>query len=205
MRARWGSFSAVARTYTVASAVPSSTFDRTLRPMRDGGARTRAIRGASSYLRAVDEAKLKEKLRLIEALFAGATTDGERVAAGEARKRIQLRLAGIEKIDAPIEYRFSMPDAWSRKIFRALLRRYDLKPYRYRGQRHATIMVRASKSFVNDTLWPEYQQISDVLRSFIDETTDRVIAESIHDDSSDVTEVAQPAQLTAAARDVEEA
>jgi len=40
----------------------------------------------------MDEAKLLEKLRFIEALFAGATTDGERIAAGEARKRIQLRL-----------------------------------------------------------------------------------------------------------------
>ena len=40
----------------------------------------------------MDEARLLEKLRAIEALFAGATTDGERVAAAEARKRIQLRL-----------------------------------------------------------------------------------------------------------------
>jgi hypothetical protein len=36
----------------------------------------------------MDEAKLIEKLRLIEAPFAGATTEGERVAAGEARSRI---------------------------------------------------------------------------------------------------------------------
>ncbi|MFI5297481.1 MAG: hypothetical protein ACHREM_05230 [Polyangiales bacterium] len=150
----------------------------------------------------VDEAKLKEKLRLIEALFAGAATDGERVAAGEARKRIQLRLAGVEKLDPPIEFRLSMPDAWSRRVMRALLRRYDLKPYRYSGQRHATLMVRVSKTFMNETLWPEYQQIVSVLRSFIDETTDRVIAEMIHDDSSDAVEVAQPAQLAGPPVDV---
>jgi hypothetical protein len=37
----------------------------------------------------MDEAKLLEKLRLIEALFAGATTAGEPVAAAEAKRRIQ--------------------------------------------------------------------------------------------------------------------
>ena len=48
-------------------------------------------------------ARLLEKLRAIEALFAGATTDGERVAAAEARKRIQLRLKVIEEADPPVE------------------------------------------------------------------------------------------------------
>lgn len=35
--------------------------------------------------RAMDEAKLIEKLKLIEALFAGATTEAERMAAAEAK------------------------------------------------------------------------------------------------------------------------
>lgn len=51
----------------------------------------------------MDEAKLREKLARIEALFAGATTDGERVAAAEARRRIQLRLQAVEQNDPPIE------------------------------------------------------------------------------------------------------
>jgi hypothetical protein len=40
----------------------------------------------------VDEAKLRDRPARIEALFAGATTDGERIAAAEARRRIQARL-----------------------------------------------------------------------------------------------------------------
>src|SRR5258706_2686653 len=98
----------------------------------------------------MDEAKLREKLSRIEALFAGATREGERVAAGEARRRIQERLQGVEKIDPPVEYRFSLPDTWSRKLFLALLRRYELKPYRYRGQRRTTVMVKAPAPFVNE-------------------------------------------------------
>jgi hypothetical protein len=152
----------------------------------------------------MDEAKLREKLAKIEALFAGATTDGERIAAAEARKRIQLRLQSAEQREAPIEFRFSATDAWSRKILIALLRRYDLKPYRYRGQRHTTVMVKAPKSFVNDTLWPEYQQIAAAMRSYIDQVTDRIVADVIHRDASDPVERAESRQLVASSVNVDD-
>jgi hypothetical protein len=51
----------------------------------------------------MEEAKLREKLARIEALFAGATTEGEKVAADEARWRIQLRLQTVQQSDPPIE------------------------------------------------------------------------------------------------------
>jgi len=143
----------------------------------------------------MDEAKLLEKLRLIEALFAGATTAGERVAAAEAKRRIQARLEAVEKIDPPIEYRFTMADAWSRRVFLALLRRYELKPYRYHGQRRTTVMVRASKPFVTETLWPEFEQLSQTLHTYLDEITSRVVAQVIHEDSSEATEVPEARQL----------
>lgn len=142
----------------------------------------------------MDEAKLRERLARIEALFAGATTEGERVAAAEARRRIQLRLEGMEAVAPPIEYRFTMADSWSRKLFVALLRRYDLKPYRYRGQRRTTVMVRVPERFVDETLWPEFQQLSATLREYLEDVTDRIIGDAIHADQSDAGEVAQPVQ-----------
>lgn len=72
----------------------------------------------------MDEAKLLEKLRAIEALFAGATTPGERAAAADARARIQLRLDKMAEEAPPVEYRFTLADGWSRKLFMALCRRY---------------------------------------------------------------------------------
>ena len=42
----------------------------------------------------MDEARLIEKLQRIEALFAGAATAGEKVAAERARQRIVERLQG---------------------------------------------------------------------------------------------------------------
>jgi len=143
----------------------------------------------------MDEAKLLEKLRLIEALFAGATTEGERIAAGEARKRIQLRLELLEKEDPPVEFRFRLEDPWSRNLFIALCRRYDVKTFRYQGQRRSSLMANVSKRFVNETLWPEYEQLSSVLQTYLNDITERVIKEAIHRDTSEATEIAAPAQL----------
>src|SRR5437762_10551706 len=81
------------------------------------------------------EARLREKLRKIEALFAGASTAGERLAAEAALERVRARLAELERRDAAIEMQFSLPDPWSRRLFLALCRRYGLEPYRLRRQR----------------------------------------------------------------------
>jgi hypothetical protein len=61
-----------------------------------------------------------------------------------------------------------LPDTWSRKLFLSLLRRYDPKPYRYRGQRRTTVMVKGPKPFVHETLWPEYQQLDAALRTYLE-------------------------------------
>jgi hypothetical protein len=143
----------------------------------------------------MDEAKLVEKLRLIEALFAGASTEGEKVAADKARQRIKERLALWEVEDPPTEYRFSMTDMWSRKVFIALLRRYGIRPYRYPGQRYTTVMASVSKRFVDQTLWPEFQEISETLRTFLSGVTDRVVRQVIHHDSSEAEVVEVAGQL----------
>ena len=64
----------------------------------------------------MDEAKLREKLTRIEALFAGATTEGERVAAAEARRRIRKRLESAERTEPPVEFRFTLTDTADGKV-----------------------------------------------------------------------------------------
>jgi hypothetical protein len=49
-----------------------------------------------------DEAQLRDKLRKIEALFAGAGTKGERGAAEAAIQRVRDRLAELGQRDPPI-------------------------------------------------------------------------------------------------------
>ncbi len=143
-----------------------------------------------------DESRLMEKLARIEALFAGASTDGERVAAGEARERIRRRLADAVVQDPPIEVKFTFLDLWSRKLFVALLRRYELKPYRYSGQRHTTLMARVPRRFVDATLWPEFLELETTLRAHLTGVTERVIGQAVDGDTSEADEIAAPPRLT---------
>ncbi len=75
-----------------------------------------------------EHTKLLDKIRLIQALHAGATTDGERDAAADALRRVSERLASLKVTDPPTEFRFSMDNTWSRKLFLALLRRVWTAP-----------------------------------------------------------------------------
>ncbi len=133
----------------------------------------------------MNEQKLIDKLRLIERLASGAGTKGEEVAAELAKERILARLSSIEKEYPPVEYQFTMRDMWSRKVFVALLRRYGIKPYRYHRQRHTTVMAQLSKKFVDETLWPEFQEISATLTDYLSGVTDRVISQVLHEESTE--------------------
>ncbi|MDA1274297.1 MAG: hypothetical protein O2960_09635 [Verrucomicrobia bacterium] len=138
-------------------------------------------------MEATDYQSLVEKLKRIERLFADqAATAGEKAAAGEARDRILLRLENSKETDPPIEYTFTLRNPWSNKLFVALLRRYNIRPYRYARQRYTTVMARVSTSFVDETLWPQFVQLDQTLAKYLDEVTDRVIGESLNRDTSDV-------------------
>jgi len=135
-----------------------------------------------------DEASLEQRLRKIEALFAGTTSDGEREAARLAAERIRARLAEWRKLEGDIVMSYSLPDPWKRKLFVALCRRYGLTPYREYRQRSSTVMLRAPEAFHNKTLWPEYRALAAELEKHLSELTDRVVREAIHTDVSEAAE-----------------
>jgi hypothetical protein len=131
------------------------------------------------------EQELRDKLRKIEALFAGASTHGEREAAMAARDRIRGKLEAFEAQERPVEMKFTLGDGWHLRLFLALCRRYGLKPYRRHGQRRTTVMLVVVPSFVDDLLWPEYNQLAEALREYLDEATERIIQEEVFRDSGD--------------------
>ncbi len=134
------------------------------------------------------EQQLREKLRKIKALFEGAATPGERQAAAAAMERLRQALDAASKTQPLPELRFSLVDQWQRRLFTALCRRYGLEPYRYKGQRHTTVMVRAPVFFVDFTLWPEYLELQAALNSYLNEATERIIREEVYKDASEATE-----------------
>ena len=138
------------------------------------------------------ETELRQKLRKIEALFAGAATPGERAAAGAAAERIRERLRQSERAEPVVEMKFSLADLWSRELFLALARRYGLRPYRYLRQKRTTVMLKVPPSFVEDVLWPEFVELNAVLTDYLLEVTRKIIREEVHGGSTEADEVAEP-------------
>jgi len=137
-----------------------------------------------------DEDTLLERLRLIEALHAGTSMEGEREAARLAAERIRARLADLRGREQDEVRIYTLTDQWTRQLFLALCRRYGLRPYRERGRRHSTVMLRAPGTFQDRTLWPEFLALSKELVAHLSAVTERVIREAIH---ADVTEAGETA------------
>ena len=63
------------------------------------------------------------------------------------------------------EFQCNTKNDWDKFVLYALLKRYGIKSYRYRKQRKSTILVRVSKGFMNDVLWPIFTNTADELYS----------------------------------------
>jgi hypothetical protein len=127
-----------------------------------------------------------DKLRKVEALYHSTLLEGEKLAAQSALDRLNAQLA--HQPEALVEYQFSLPDPWKRKLFLALARRYGLKPYRLPRQRNSTVMLRISKSVLDQKFWPEYKELSELLSKYLMEATDDIISRGVHGDLSEAPE-----------------
>ena len=141
------------------------------------------------------EQQLRNKLRKIEALFAGGATEGERLAAGAAAERIRDRLDQATGKEKEIEVKFSISDIWSRQLFVALCRRYGLRPFRYRRMHRQSVIVSAPKSFVEQVLWPEFEELNAALTAYLSEITEKVIREEVHSETGDADEVEEAPRI----------
>lgn len=56
-------------------------------------------------------------------------------------------------------------------------------------------MVKVQKSFLDQTLWPEYNAFADILRVYLSDVTDRVISEVLEQTPEDAGETSRNEQL----------
>lgn len=141
------------------------------------------------------EQRLRDRLRKIEALYAGAATAGERAGAGAAAERIRKQFDTASKKERAEEFKFLIPDLWSRQLFTALCRRYGIRPFRYRRMHRQSVLIRAPASFVNGVLWPEFEELSNALTLHLAEITEKIIREEVHEATGDADEIEEPRQL----------
>lgn len=116
-------------------------------------------------------------------------TAGERSAAGAAAERIRRQFETASKKEHAEEFKFSIPDRWSRQLFIALCRRYGIKPFRYARMHRQTVMLSAPASFVRMTLWPEFEELSRALTAHLDEITRQIIRDEVHAATPDAEEI----------------
>lgn len=126
---------------------------------------------------------IRERLTKLEALFARGATAGERAAAGAALERMQARLKN--KNEAEIEVKYSLPDAWSVRLFVAICRKHGVQPFRYRRQRRTTVMVRIRKSEFERTVAAEFHALHQELTSYFAEMVDHLISDVMKSDGDD--------------------
>jgi hypothetical protein len=123
------------------------------------------------------------KIKKIEALIAGAKSEGERKAAALAKNRILERVK--EEVAAqPTEYTVPLGNYWKKKLFVALCNKHQLRTYRYKRQKYTTAMIRANPNFVNNVLWPEFKKYSSLLEELVEDIISDLIAQ-IHDVKED--------------------
>ena len=59
-----------------------------------------------------------------------------------------------------------------------------------------TIIIKAPKSFSEQVLWPEFQELSAALTAFLSEITEKVIREEVHGETGEADEVDEPARIS---------
>ncbi len=122
------------------------------------------------------DAKFRRKLEFLETMCCGP----EMPEPGKPGLPVLLRwLRNLETAGAASEHQFSLEDNWSCMLFLALLKRYELKPYRRKRQHRTTVMVRAPGVFVERALWPMFKELDDLFGEHLRETTERIITNAI--------------------------
>ena len=130
-----------------------------------------------------------EKIRKVEALYHSTNSPGEAQAAQSVLQKLRDQLA--QAPEPPEEFQISLPDPWKRQLFLALVRRHGFKPYRRYRQRYSSVMVKISPRYMNQILWPEFQEMSRLLDGYLAEATQDIIKRAVHKDISEAEEAPQ--------------
>lgn len=130
--------------------------------------------------------ELIEKIRKVEALYRATNSPGEQNAAYTALQRLRDQLANAPE---PLEvFQLSLPDPWKRQLFLALARRHGFKPYRRYRQRYSSVMIKIEPKYMNQILWPEFLELSQLLHNYLSEATQDIITRAVHKDISEAEE-----------------
>ena len=81
------------------------------------------------------------------------------------------------------------------QLFIALCRRYGLRPFRHPRMHRQTIMIKAPKSFIEQVLWSEFQELNAALVAYLSEITEKIIREEVHGETGEAEEIDEPVKI----------
>jgi predicted transcriptional regulator len=65
----------------------------------------------------------------------------------------------------------------------------------YPRQRRTTVMLNVPERFINETLWPEFKELNQVLVDYLSQVTERIISEEVFSQTAEAQEVDEPLRL----------
>lgn len=116
------------------------------------------------------ENALVNSFRMAERKHSGVA-EGDGCDADQAKVRIRARLQELGGAADVAEFQCHMKHDWDSFVFHALAKRYGIRPYRYRKQRKSTILVHMSKQFLDELLWPIFNDVCAALFARFTEVT----------------------------------
>lgn len=132
----------------------------------------------------MDEKKVRETIRKVEAQRDSTPFDAERETACRMLETLRAKLAAAREQGSLMEISYSLMNEWERRVLFTLCRHYGLRTFRRRGQRQSTVIVLVSASFQHGTLWPHFVQLTQTLDPLVDGVVSQFLRESIPDKAS---------------------
>ena len=73
--------------------------------------------------------------------------------------------------------------------------RYGLRPFRHRRMHRQSILIKVPQSFMEQVLWPEFQELNAALIAYLSEITQKVIREEVHKETGEAEEIDEPSRI----------
>jgi hypothetical protein len=115
------------------------------------------------------ESVLVDKLAEIESKHAAG-----KIGEG-AIEAIRRQLGERRAREGDIEYRCSVADPSMQRVFVVVCERYGIEPYRVPRQRQSTISIRAPRSFIQEILWPLFEEMARLVEEWLYEKTSELM------------------------------
>ena len=58
-----------------------------------------------------------------------------------------------------------------------------------------SILIKAPQSFMEQVLWPEFQELNAALIAYLSEITQKVIREEVHKETGEADEIDEPSRI----------